>query len=293
MTACQKQVNGGAVLVNMQPSPPSFSGTYDFDLVNDVTGKACVYRGVESDEQYWVIAPGLERSSGDAATDQAMHAAVFNAVRSNDADTMLLTSVVSKTDENGKTCATVYGKAVKIRKGVSTTETLRKPRPEAAEKAVLQLIAKPPCQVTVDGNSTGRTTPISDLSLSPGNHRVRLTNAEYGIDDSFDVTLISNDSQLVTRDYLSGPNGAIAITLSTEAIEAGVQLAMDRVRQCASLGRGLVRVTLTISPPGAVVAATVAEAKAADAGKCVAAALRDATFAQTRNGATTTVPITL
>lgn len=117
-------VSGSGLLLNMQPSAPSFSSTYDFDLLEAVTGHACVERnGAGEGATFWVSLPGFTPTN-DRATNEAVGAAAFRATNSLDeADTILLTRLVTSTD-GGNTCATVFGRGVKIRKaGVAVAES--------------------------------------------------------------------------------------------------------------------------------------------------------------------------
>lgn len=73
----------------------------------------------------------------------------------------------------------------------------------AADPGVLMLAAKPPCQIRIDGKTTGLTTPQRVLKLSPGKHRVTLTNQEHQIKDSFKVSIVSGQKTRIVRDNTS------------------------------------------------------------------------------------------
>ena len=49
--------------------------------------------------------------------------------------------------------------------------------------------SKPPCQIMVDGRSTGLTTPQRAISLSPGTHKITLVNAMENIQKTVSVTI--------------------------------------------------------------------------------------------------------
>lgn len=115
----------GSGLLNVQPSPPSFSGTYDFDLLGPVVGKGCVRRDNE-DRDFWVALPGLDRAAHDGPTNNAIAAAAFDAVTSlKEADTILVLRVVNE-GTGTKACATVYGRGVKIRKAGAPVDAAAK-----------------------------------------------------------------------------------------------------------------------------------------------------------------------
>ena len=122
--ACQKPppppvvppaVRGSALFVNMNPSgAPRLVGAYDFDLLAQGSGKACVFRG--GDNVYWIGMSAVVQVTNDSQSQQAIAAAALDAIsRLDDADTIVLTSVV--TDSDGKkTCATVMGRGVRLKK---------------------------------------------------------------------------------------------------------------------------------------------------------------------------------
>jgi serine/threonine-protein kinase len=85
----------------------------------------------------------------------------------------------------------------------------REPKTEKAEPAaaggtgILMLASKPPCDIVVDGKSTGLTTPQRSISLKAGKHSVKLVNKEHGISESFSVTIKADESVRVIKDLTS------------------------------------------------------------------------------------------
>jgi hypothetical protein len=77
------------------------------------------------------------------------------------------------------------------------------PAPAAAASATafLTLGAKPPCSVLVNGEDTGRTTPIRDLEVKSGPVAVTLVNSEFGIRESFTVTVAPGENKKVIKDF--------------------------------------------------------------------------------------------
>ncbi len=59
----------------------------------------------------------------------------------------------------------------------------------------LMLGSKPPCQIFIDGKNTGKKTPQRNLKLSAGRHRITLINNEYGIKESFSVSVKPGQTQ--------------------------------------------------------------------------------------------------
>lgn len=108
--------SGSSLLINMAPSGPlRFDGAYDFDLLDEVSGKACAE---ESDRQrYWIGMNDLDGLARDPVTRQAIAAAALDAIgRLDGADTILLTRVVADGKNGVRVCATVFGRGVRITK---------------------------------------------------------------------------------------------------------------------------------------------------------------------------------
>jgi hypothetical protein len=66
---------------------------------------------------------------------------------------------------------------------------------------VLVLGSKPPCEIYVDGNSSGLRTPQQDLTLPIGRHRITLVNAEFKIRESFPVDITAGAPVKLVKDY--------------------------------------------------------------------------------------------
>jgi hypothetical protein len=78
------------------------------------------------------------------------------------------------------------------------------PEPEVvkpAGKGVLMVASKPPCQISIDGKSTGLTTPQRSIELSAGTHKVTLTNAEAGIKKTIAVKITAGKPTKLIQDY--------------------------------------------------------------------------------------------
>ncbi|MCE9571767.1 MAG: hypothetical protein K8W52_01290, partial [Deltaproteobacteria bacterium] len=71
----------------------------------------------------------------------------------------------------------------------------------AAGKGTLGIGAKPPCDIIVDGKSTGLTTPQRSLALAAGPHTITLVNRANGIKKTFSVSIQAGASTKVVKDY--------------------------------------------------------------------------------------------
>jgi hypothetical protein len=111
-------IGGGAMLNMMPASPPEFVGHYDFDLLEPVQGTSCVQRSENPVRAYWIAElPFAKSLPRDALTTGAITAASIDAVGKNpQADTILLTRVVTQGKSPDEVCAYVFGRAVKLKK---------------------------------------------------------------------------------------------------------------------------------------------------------------------------------
>jgi serine/threonine protein kinase len=78
------------------------------------------------------------------------------------------------------------------------------PEPVAAEargQGILVLGSKPPCEILVDGSSTGLRTPQKEIKLPAGRHRITLVNTEFNIRETFSVDIKADAPEKMIKDY--------------------------------------------------------------------------------------------
>jgi len=68
-------------------------------------------------------------------------------------------------------------------------------------EGTLLLGSKPVCDILVDGSSTGQHTPVRDLKLSAGKHKITLVNDELGINKSFTVDIKAGQTEKQVKDF--------------------------------------------------------------------------------------------
>jgi hypothetical protein len=97
-------------------------GAYDFELLDEIGGKACAEEGDRM--QYWIGLNDLDGLAHDPLTKQAIAAAALDAIgRLDDADTILITRVVADGKNGVRVCASVIGRAVRLTKAVPAAAT--------------------------------------------------------------------------------------------------------------------------------------------------------------------------
>jgi hypothetical protein len=90
-------------------------GTYDFELLGDIEATGCAEKGVRVT---FVTATTGYDTAGLGLTAQSRAAAVFEALsKVRGSDLVFVTRSVSQGDLNHKICTTVYGKAIRLKKG--------------------------------------------------------------------------------------------------------------------------------------------------------------------------------
>ncbi|HEX8113286.1 MAG TPA: PEGA domain-containing protein, partial [Kofleriaceae bacterium] len=69
-------------------------------------------------------------------------------------------------------------------------------------QGTLMISSKPPCEIAIDGRTTGLTTPQRSISLSAGNHRITLLNSEKSIHKVVNVQIIANTTAKIIEDLM-------------------------------------------------------------------------------------------
>jgi eukaryotic-like serine/threonine-protein kinase len=108
-----------------------------------------------------------------------------------------------KTEKVEKTEPKVEKTEPKVEKTEKTEPKVEKTEPPAEPKGTgtLLLGSKPPCEIFIDGKSTGLSTPQKDIKLPSGKHKVTLINNEYGIKESFSVEIKADVVEKAIKDY--------------------------------------------------------------------------------------------
>jgi hypothetical protein len=70
-----------------------------------------------------------------------------------------------------------------------------------AKQGVLVLGSKPPCDIAIDGSSTGLHTPQKEIKLPVGRHRITLSNPEFSINETFTVDIKADAPEKLIKDY--------------------------------------------------------------------------------------------
>ena len=73
--------------------------------------------------------------------------------------------------------------------------------PKAGGQGTLLLGSKPPCEIFIDGSSSGLHTPQRDIKLSAGRHKVTLVNNEFGIKEMFTVEIKADQVEKQIKDF--------------------------------------------------------------------------------------------
>ena len=66
----------------------------------------------------------------------------------------------------------------------------------------LMVSSKPPCDILIDGKSTGLTTPQRAIQLPPGAHKVTFVNAAANINKTVAVSITADQTTKLVKDLL-------------------------------------------------------------------------------------------
>jgi molybdenum cofactor biosynthesis protein B len=132
------------------------------------------------------------------------------------------------------------------------------------------------------------TTPIPEVTPPPPDDDCDETSC---ILSKYDRPCCSKYKPVTSPD-LAPRVGDTPESLDKSMVRAGIERLKPRVVKCGekSGAKGTVKITMTVSPDGAVTNASVADTPEAALGDCVLAAMRSAKFGKTVNGATFTYP---
>jgi len=74
--------------------------------------------------------------------------------------------------------------------------------PEPVGEGTLMISSKPPCDIVIDGKSTGLTTPQRSITLSAGHHKITLVNSEKDIRKTVGVKITAGATEKVIEDLM-------------------------------------------------------------------------------------------
>jgi len=79
-------------------------------------------------------------------------------------------------------------------------EKPEKPAAAAGANGTLMISSKPPCEIEIDGKSTGLRTPQRAIALSAGAHKVTLVNSEANVNKTLMVQINAGQSTKLVKD---------------------------------------------------------------------------------------------
>jgi hypothetical protein len=134
LTACvpmRSKQEGIRSTIDVTPkNAPGLGGGYEFDLLDAVEGTACV--APTDADVFTATIPGFEPTKGDIFDQRAEGAALYDAMgKAQGADTLLVTWV-KIVSQDGKKCATVHARGVRLRAPASAAAPASQPAAPAA-----------------------------------------------------------------------------------------------------------------------------------------------------------------
>jgi hypothetical protein len=68
--------------------------------------------------------------------------------------------------------------------------------------------AKPPCEILIDAEPTGLTTPQRAIPLRAGRHRITLVNREQDLEKTLAIQVAAGETAKVIEDLIQAPAGS-------------------------------------------------------------------------------------
>ena len=81
-------------------------------------------------------------------------------------------------------------------------ETKAEPKGDAGGEGTLMVSSKPPCEIFVDGNDTGKMTPQRALSLPAGAHKITFSNTDENITKTVTVRIEAGQSTKLIQNLM-------------------------------------------------------------------------------------------
>jgi hypothetical protein len=139
LLGCGGPARDSKQLVNVMPAPPVMAGTYDFDLLDSVVGTGCAVVGGASFTA--TVAGNHVGVSG--LVGQAEAAAIYDALaKVKDADLLFVSRTTSDGDGSSKVCSTVFGRAIRLKKGPTLAPQGAALTTPEAPKGIVPLLGK-------------------------------------------------------------------------------------------------------------------------------------------------------
>jgi hypothetical protein len=70
----------------------------------------------------------------------------------------------------------------------------------SSSEGILRIGSKPWTNIAIDGKDTGLHTPQTNIKLSPGTHRVTLSNPQFNVKQTFSVDIKAGETETVRKD---------------------------------------------------------------------------------------------
>jgi TonB family protein len=176
---------------------------------------------------------------------------------------------------------------------VTTTSstTPSRPRGERPPRGEKPPKNPPPDKPTADAGVAALPTPPTGPSNTPPGAGDDECDETACVLSKYDKPCCAKFKPAETSD-LTPRTGGVPETLDKVMVRAGVNGVKPKVQKCGekSSAKGTVKVSMSVSPEGAVTEASLADSPDATLGECVVAAMKLAKFGKSVNGASFTYP---
>lgn len=196
--------NGNATVLGRTPVSAALDPSHSYDVVFAIVGRPTTVKHVDLAKMQ-ELAVDLD---SEPATPAAKAAAADKAVVAT-APAAPLAQVPARHHHDAAPVAAAATPAPRVaarskpkQLALATPDfnTEAAPSPRGGN-GMLMVSAKPPCDILIDGKSTGLATPQRAISLPPGAHAITLVNSQNGIKKTIAVKVEAKKSTKLIKDF--------------------------------------------------------------------------------------------
>jgi len=193
--------NGNATVLGRTPVSAALDPSHSYDVVFAIVGRPTTVKHVDLAKMQELAVdldsePGTAPAKADKVADKP--------VAAKPADKAIVASAPAHHHHEEVAVAAPHVAARSKPKQLALatpdfdTEAVAAP---SGGNGMLMVSAKPPCEILIDGKSTGLATPQRAISLPPGAHAITLVNSQNGIKKTIAVKVEAKKSTKLIKDF--------------------------------------------------------------------------------------------
>lgn len=193
--------NGNATVLGRTPVSAALDPSHSYDVVFAIVGRPTTVKHVDLAKMQELAVdldsePGTAPAKADKVADKP--------VAAKPADKAIVASAPAHHHHEEVAVAAPHvaarSKPKQLALATPDFDTEAAPAPSGGN-GMLMVSAKPPCEILIDGKSTGLATPQRAISLPPGAHSITLVNSQNGIKKTIAVKVEAKKSTKLIKDF--------------------------------------------------------------------------------------------